>query len=77
MHSQLVSILHFSLAFSCIEAKPSLCSLPMLVMMPIVGLIMACRLPISPVVEMPASMMASCVLSSMSHSESGTPICEL
>ena len=77
MLSQLFRIFAFSCAFSSIEAKPSLCSLPMLVITPMVGRIMACRLSISPVVEMPASIMASVVLVSMSHSESGTPICEL
>ena len=46
-------------------------------MTPMVGRIMACRLSISPVVEIPASMMASVVSTSMSHRESGTPICEL
>ena len=74
MPSQLKSILAFSWAFCSMELKPSLCSLPRLVIMPMVGLIIDCRLSISPTREMPASMMARSVLLSMSHNDRGTPI---
>ena len=75
---QLYRILAFSAALlSMSSPNSSSGSGAMLVTTPMVGLIMLCSLAISPGREMPASIMASVVSSSMSHSDSGTPICEL
>ena len=67
----------FSMHFSSIDAKPSLCSFPMLVITVMSGLMMLSNTGISSGCEIPASMIARPVLSSMSQTDSGTPICEL
>ena len=67
----------FSWHLSCREKKFSWCAPPMLVRMPMVGLMMVSSAFISPGWEMPASRMASSSRSSIRQTERGTPICEL
>ncbi len=67
----------FSSHFVRSDVNPSACSGPMLVIMPMLGLMMPCRAVISSGSDMPASKMAMVVSVSSSHIDSGTPIWEL
>ena len=75
--SQSLNNCSFSIHLSCTEEKFSWCAPPMLVRIPIVGWIIGRNASISPISEMPASKIPNSVCSFISHTERGTPICEL
>jgi hypothetical protein len=68
---------NFSLIFSSVFIKPSLCASPIIVKMPIVGSMMSAKTAISFVIEIPASNKAKLLSDLICQTDKGTPVFEL